>query len=72
MRVECGQKPDECPECGRAPLACILYGLPAFDEELERDMAEGRVVLGGCCISGDDPAWQCTHCGLEIFRKQAP
>lgn len=69
-RVERAQKPRKCPECGQAPLASILYGMPAFDEELERKMDEGRITLGGCCISDDDPARECTHCGLKIFRRQ--
>jgi DNA-directed RNA polymerase subunit RPC12/RpoP len=69
-RVERAQKPRKCPECGQAPLASILYGMPAFDEELERKMNEGRITLGGCCISDDDPAWECTRCGLKIFRRQ--
>ena len=69
-RVERAQKPRKCPECGQAPLASILYGMPAFDEELERKMNEGRITLGDCCVSDDDPAWECTHCGLKIFRRQ--
>jgi len=69
-RVERAQKPRKCPECGQAPLASILYGMPAFDEELERKMNEGRITLGGCCVSNDDPAWECTHCELKIFRRQ--
>ena len=36
--------------------------------ELKRDLAEGRVVLGGCCVSEHDPAWQCVECGAEIFK----
>lgn len=69
-RVERAQKPRKCPECGQAPLASILYGMPAFDEELEQKMNEGRITLGGCCVSDDDPSWECTHCGLKIFRRQ--
>lgn len=69
-RVERAQKPRKCPECGQAPLASILYGMPAFDEEIERKMNEGRITLGGCCVSDDDPVWECTHCGLKIFRRQ--
>lgn len=69
-RVERAQKPRKCPECGQAPLASILYGMPAFDEELERKMNEGRITLDGCCVSDDDPAWECAHCGLKIFRRQ--
>ena len=69
-RVERVQKPRKCPECGKAPIASILYGMPAFDEDLEQKMNEGRIALGGCCVSDDDPAWECTNCGLKIFRKQ--
>lgn len=69
-RVEREEKPQNCPKCGHMPLASIFYGMPAFDEELERKMNEGRITLGGCCVSDDDPAWECTHCGLKIFRRQ--
>ena len=69
-RIERAEKPQSCPECGKAPLATILYGMPAFDQELEREMKEGRVTLGGCCIGDDDPVWECTGCGLPIFRTK--
>lgn len=68
-RIECATKPQSCPECGKAPLATILYGMPAFDQELEQEMKKGRVTLGGCCISYDDPVWECTGCGLQIFQS---
>lgn len=70
-RVERTRKPRKCPKCKQTPLASILYGMPAFNEELKRKMDEGTITLGGCCISNDDPAWECTHCGLKIFRRQA-
>ena len=69
-RVEHTHKPKKCPECGQAPLSNILYGMPAFDEAFERKMNEGRVAIGGCCVGDDDPAWECTHCGLKIFQRQ--
>lgn len=69
-RVERSQKPRKCAKCGQAPLASILYSMPAFDEEREQKMNEGRITLGGCCVSDDDPAWESTHCGLKIFRRQ--
>ena len=34
-------KPDACPKCGSKKLASILYGLPMFDEELERRLSPG-------------------------------
>jgi len=68
MRVERARKPVRCPSCGAAPVASILYGLLAFDEDLEQAMAEGRVALGSCCVTDDDPDWVCTYCLLEMFR----
>jgi hypothetical protein len=50
-------------------VARILYGLPNFDEELERRLAAGEVVLGGCCVFGDDPVWRCLECH-ESFGKR--
>ena len=30
----------------------------------------GKIVLGGCCISGDDPKWKCADCGVDIYKKE--
>lgn len=69
-RMERAGKPLKCPKCGAKPLANILYGEPSFSEKLEQDIKSGRVVLGGCCLTLDDPAWQCTHCGLQIYPRK--
>jgi hypothetical protein len=64
--------PPICPQCGSADAVPIAYGLPSFDmfEEAER----GEVALGGCIVSGNDPAWQCTSCkqrfGAEADSSQ--
>jgi ribosomal protein S27AE len=68
-RIERAKKPRKCPACGHAPMASILYGEPAFDERLERELAEGKVSLGGCCDEMDGPAWECTRCGVKVFRS---
>jgi hypothetical protein len=67
-RIERSRKPRECPACGHAPLASILYGEPAFSERLARELHEGRTTLGGCCEEIDSPVWECTQCGVKIFR----
>jgi len=56
-------RPSKCPQCGSLRVAAILYGLPIFDDGLRRDLEAGRVVLGGCCVSNDSPAWRCLACG---------
>ena len=56
------ETPSHCPACYSPRVACILYGLPDFSPELERDMNAGRVVLGGCSVFEDSPEWQCMAC----------
>jgi hypothetical protein len=63
-------KPAKCPKCGSERVARILYGEPMGSEELMADLKAGRIVLGGCCITGDDPAWKCLECEMEIYRKR--
>ena len=57
-----GSEQFNCPQCGSSNVAAIMYGLPDFNDELERELEAGRVVLGGCVISGEDPKWQCNEC----------
>ena len=37
--------PPECPECGSAKVAEIVYGHPSSD--WKKDVDSGKVVLGG-------------------------
>jgi hypothetical protein len=67
MRYESTLKPEKCPKCGSARVADILFGYPAFSPKLEADLKEGRISLGGCCISGADPQWQCVECETVIY-----
>ena len=58
-------RPPRCPSCEDARVAAILYGMPAIDEQLERDLASGRIALGGCCVSEGAPEWRCGNCNYE-------
>lgn len=51
----------KCRVCG-ARMIPIVYGLPG--PGLMRKAEQGKVSLGGCCISGDgtDPEWECPKC----------
>jgi hypothetical protein len=62
----CRAKPRRCTACRSSRIAPFLYGEPAMDPEMERQVKEGLLVLGGCCIGGDDPAWQCRTCGALV------
>jgi hypothetical protein len=70
MRYVSSSKPEKCPNCGSKKVARIMWGLPALTPELVRDEKEGRLILGGCCVSDDDPRWQCTDCNVSIYEKE--
>jgi hypothetical protein len=69
MRIESKVKPEICHKCGSKRIAEILYGMPLGTSELQKDMEEGKIVLGGCCITNDDPKWQCVDCDAPIYKK---
>jgi len=58
-------KPTRCLACGGTEFAVIVYGLvrgPAVRE----DVQSGKVVLGGCMVTGNDPKWHCNTCGKRF------
>ena len=54
---------DNCPTCGKE-LIPILYGYPAPETMEKAD--KGEIMLGGCCVSYDDPTHYCKHCEKRI------
>ena len=52
-----------CPDCGSDDVATIVYGHP--DVSIMDDAQEGRIKLGGCCVTEDDPEWHCWKCARE-------
>lgn len=60
-------KPVSCPKCGSKKVVRVLYGEPTYEAFL-KEMA-GKIVLGGCIVTGNDPAWSCTECHINIYRK---
>ena len=52
--------PRKCPECN-SKLVRVIYGMP--NEDLVREVDQGKVLLGGCDITGTDPTWGCPECG---------
>ena len=53
--------PRRCPNCGSKSIVRIVYGLPG--PELFEKAERGEVMLGGCIITGNDPAHGCLECG---------
>ena len=41
----------KCVKCGSNNTAEYLYGMPEFDEQLEKDIADGKVKLGGFMVT---------------------
>ena len=37
----------KCPRCGSTDTARYIYGYPAFSEEMQKRLDEGKLVLGG-------------------------
>ena len=54
---------NECTSCGGTDIAMILWGLPDMDLKLEKKVKDKKIVLGGCCVSNDDPELECNDCG---------
>ena len=52
-----------CPECQGADIIEIMYGTPSLDDTaLISKIDSGVVILGGCVINEDSPAYYCKHC----------
>ena len=49
-----------CPDCSSSTgLREIVYGLP------DGPVADEKYVIGGCCISNNDPTVKCIECGWK-------
>ena len=69
-KIRVSIKQDKCPVCGSKKIATYLRGMPAYSEQLQNDIDEGNIILGGCCISEDDPFCICTDCKTEFYRQE--
>ncbi len=61
----------KCQYCGSTNIAKILYGLPAFSSKLDEDLKMGKVVLGGCCVTDDDPDRHCNNCNKDFHSNSS-
>jgi hypothetical protein len=53
-----------CPACGSRDAVPIAYGYPSHEMfEAER---RGELVLGGCLIGPESPAYQCRACDAPL------
>ena len=49
------QNKRKCPNCQSTNHAKILWGLPADMREIEEGLVRKEIILGGCCVSQNDP-----------------
>jgi hypothetical protein len=49
-----------CPACGSDQVVPIAYGFP--DHDMALDAQAGKIELGGCDITDNDPKWVCRSC----------
>jgi len=52
----------KCPKCKSEKIATIFWGFPGDMKELEKEIEEKKIVLGGCIVTDHDPKWECTAC----------
>ena len=67
VQVGCSQKETNplCPICNlNKDVIPIIYGLP--DNELFKEGENGKVKLGGCIITDNDPQWYCKKCEKDF------
>ena len=56
-----------CPECKSANVVSMIFGFPAFDEKLEKQLKNKEVALGGCVVYEEyRDEWHCNECGHEF------
>jgi hypothetical protein len=53
-----------CPKCNEmGKIKEILYGMPS------EDYNQTKYVLGGCCITDNEPEIQCTNCDWTGMKE---
>ena len=68
--IRYGTAMNRCPKCGSEKIVPILYGLPDFDEEMERQLNNQELYLGGCCVFHDSPKYHCFGCGKDFGKNR--
>ena len=62
------KKPSVCPVCRSKKIAEYMYGMPAYSEKLKKELDEGKIILGGCCITDQDPSFACQECKTDFYK----
>ena len=54
----------QCPNCKSKKVIPITYGLPP--NKMVKLSYEGKIKLGGCCVTENDPDYFCKDCGNKF------
>ena len=59
-----------CPKCKSSDITETIYGLICESgmKDLEKELDDGKVRLGGCCIDGNSKRFGCNKCFFEWGR----
>ena len=60
------KKEVKCPNCG-GKLIDIIYGM--VDYEVGEQAKKGKVFIGGCMITGNDPIYHCNTCRRSYYKN---
>ena len=53
-----------CPACGSRAAVLVAYGYPSAETwEAEQ---RGEVVIGGCLVGPESPAYECRDCRIPL------
>lgn len=64
--IEVERKPRKCTNCGGIVVP-ILYGEPS---PIGMELIDARKgIMGGCCVSNNDPQWGCLDCDTMYIKK---
>lgn len=66
------RKPIKCSKCGFRPISKIIYGYPSYDNKTQEALKSKKIVLGGCCVSLENPLWYCTSCNTNFYLEIEP
>lgn len=55
-----------CPRCGSRNTAKILWGEPAYSQDLLQKLDNKEIVIGGCCVPLNGPTHHCNECKKDF------
>jgi len=61
---------NKCLFCGGKKVVPIFYGYLADMDYVMKLVEAKKVVLGGCYVSDNDPAFECLDCGQRSGNRE--